>query len=1201
MYLRCLEMTGFKSFPDRTRIEFSPGITAIVGPNGCGKSNVADAIRWVLGEQSPKALRGKRMEDCIFNGTDKRPPLNMAEVSLTLAECEGLLPLEYDEVTITRRFFRSGEGQYFINKTPCRLKDIHRLFMGTGIGTAAYSLLEQGRIDQILSSHPEDRREVFEEAAGITKYKTDKQEALRKLESTEQNLLRLQDVLREVKRQIISLQRQAGKARRYKALREELRQLDVFLEQDRIREMDQTIAREATALQQKAEESRLLHIQLTDEEEKARQLQTRIEESEQRLEQRVRAAEEQRNRLEQVRTRLQDLAERIQETQSQIRRDEEEEMTARGQAEMYAAQTREMNEAIAQAETEIGRAEQEHRQRQRASDEAAQNAEDRLNALNRLRAETLQAERDFANAQNSLLQLESREQANVLRQERLKVEKSQTEKAVALFEERERALASTCESARSTAREFQKRLEQIESKQAETRACLDALREELSRLRAEWTSRQAQITLLEAREAAREDFPAGARLLMDAHNPLQVPADLLLGSLAALVDAEPNFRAPLQTVLRAWADALVVRDPDAARTLLERLRGRPDGTIRLLSVSLPGEAEETKPPCSTPDAIPLLSRVLAPDSIRPLLRRLLGNVLIWTGKGLPPDSGSTPVTWVAPDGLLLREGWMFECRTEDKAAPDPMARKLHIARLREERTALDTEIQRSEEAMRTAAQESQRLSDALDAARREVEESRRDLARREAEWQVVRQEAEKVRQRLNTVVVELEEVLRQTEGRAREQQALADELARLTARREELRAAVEQTTRAWQDAEQNRRLCEKAAADARVTLAEARERLQALLQRREPLAARIRELEALARQRKDEIVKRREHLDRLETEQKALLRLQPDLEQKAHAAAEELERERGDRHQLTAALRNTESRITALRAEEDRIREVRTAAEIAQAERKMNRDQALRRVTSEYGLTLDQFWNMPPPQTEGGPLPVESLQARIAEIRDKLDALGPVNLVAIEEYQELEERLAFLTRQHDDLVASKAQLLDAIRKINETTATLFAETFAQINAHFDATFQELFGGGAARLEMQSGEDVLEAGIEIIARPPGKRLQNISLLSGGERTMAAVALLFAIYRIRPSPFCVLDELDAALDESNINRFVRMLRGFLKDSQFIVITHNRRTIAEAAVLYGVTMPEQGVSKIVSMRFEECDTDKAPAPAQVAAPTP
>lgn len=1196
MYLRCLEMTGFKSFCERTRIEFSPGITAIVGPNGCGKSNVADAIRWVLGEQSPKALRGRRMEDCIFNGTDQRPALNMAEVSLTLAECEGHLPVEYDEVTITRRFFRSGEGQYFINKTPCRLKDIHRLFMGTGISTSAYSLLEQGKIDQILSSHPEDRREVFEEAAGITKYKTDKQEALRKLETTEQNLLRLQDVLREVKRQIGSLQRQAGKARRYKALREELQAYDVFAEQRRIRAMDEQLAREAAALQQLAEEARGIHEQLLQQEEMARQLQTRIEESEDRLERRVRAASEQRTQLDQARARLKALEERISELEALAQRDEEDHHRAQSQAEAFVAQARELDAEIAEAQAAVQKAETALKDRQAALEEAARTSDEHQKTLNRLRTESLEAERGFATAQNSLLQLESREQANVLRVERLKVEKSQAEKALAAFDAREQELAAQCEAVRTETRDLQKRLEAIEGTLADRRTRWETLREERAKTQAEWTSRKAQIELLEAREAAREDFPCGARLLMESANPLQIPDGALLGSLAALVDAEPSFRPALQAVLRAWSDALVARDPETARDLLERLRSRSDGTVRLLCANRPGEPEANVLP--PPEAIRLLDHIRGSESIQPLLRRLLGMVFVWVGEGLPPPF-EAPITWVTRDGLVLREGWIFECGGRTETAPDPMSRKLLIAQRREEAAALETTLHQVEAAIETAARDVQHQTGEASRTRQTLDDRRRELARQEAEWHLVHQEAQKARQRRDAIAMELETLLRQTEGRTREQQSLAEELARLTARREELRTAIEEVARSWQAVEEERRRREQRAADARVALAEARERLRALIQRRDPLASRIRELQSLAAGRAEESARRREQVSRLKAEQKNLEQELPTLEKTLQQASEALERERSERQQLTAALRDAETRIAALRAEEDRLRDARASAEIAQAERKMNRDQALRRVTSEYGLTLDQFWNAPPLKGPDGapPSPVE-LESRIAEIRSKLEEIGPVNLVAIEEYQELEERLAFLSRQHDDLVASKAQLLEAIRKINETSAALFAETFAQINAHFEATFQELFGGGSARLEMPSGEDVLEAGIEIIARPPGKRLQNISLLSGGERTMAAVALLFAIYRIRPSPFCVLDELDAALDESNISRFIGMLRNFLKNSQFIVITHNRRTIAEASVIYGVTMPEQGVSKIVSMRFEDDRVSQSangvPAPA-------
>jgi chromosome segregation protein len=535
-----------------------------------------------------------------------------------------------------------------------------------------------------------------------------------------------------------------------------------------------------------------------------------------------------------------------------------------------------------------------------------------------------------------------------------------------------------------------------------------------------------------------------------------------------------------------------------------------------------------------------------------------------------------------------------------------MSRKLLSAQLQEEADRFTRDLDRQEEILHALAAEGVSIEHSASEARATHDEYRRMLAQKEGEAQIVRQEGAQARKRLETVTWELDELKKQTSGSTAEHQALAEKLAAVSDRRAQVRTDVETLSRQWQELEKARTDLYSVVSEQRVAFTEKRQKTDYLRSQQEPIKSRIEELTSLVQGRAAGLSTHEATLLRLSQAREEAEDRAPELESALEEKAAELEALRRVKQDQAGQLQSLESQIGQRRQGVDAVRDERSRLEVKHSETRMYRENLASRIAGEYAMTIDEILRSAEPAWEGGERPTpEALDAMIADLRARIEAIGPVNLVAIEEYQELEERHAFLTRQHEDLVTSKDQLMEAIRKINETTSSMFAETFAKINANFDFMFKELFNGGTAKLELAAGEDVLECGIDIIARPPGKRLQNVSLLSGGERTMTAVGLLFAIYMIRPSPFCMLDELDAALDESNINRFVKVLKGFLEQSQFIVITHNRRTIGAAAVLYGVTMQERGISRIVSMKFEDYEAGKLPpspgAPPVIPAPPP
>ncbi len=1180
MYLKSIEMVGFKSFADRTKLAFEPGMTAIVGPNGCGKSNVSDAIRWVLGEQSAKALRGAKMEDVIFNGTDTHKPVGMAEVSLTLTECEARLGTEFNEVTVTRRVFRSGEGAYFINKAPCRLKDIQRLFMDTGMGTDAYSIMEQGRIDQILSSRPEDRREVFEEASGITKYKSDKKEAIRKLDATEANLLRLSDIIREVRRQIISLQRQVGKAHRYKTLQEQLRSYDLFLSRDRL----QVLAGEIQTLETKIatltaqEETATAEVAALDE--RASVTRAEMSKTEQEISDAIESASSAKSELDRIHDLLRVNHDRIRELEQLSERDTRD----AAQAEINLATHREgLTETGRQLEQAT--AERESSEKELAVEAAKLTVMDKqlekLRAhLNELRGESMTVESRLTRTQNELAELEARERTTVLRRERLAAEKADIERTLSISASHRTELQTTLETLAREVQEQRDLMQALAGQRVERATRTRQLRGETAQLQAQAAAKQAQLELLKKSEAEAKGFPGGAKLLLDAKKPLSVSREVLLGSLASLIKTAPEYGTAVEVALRAWMDAVVVRDEAAGIALLNELLHRAAGSARMLAVSTPA------PLPATVDGVPgvaLLDQVSCADEVRPLLQRLLGNVHVVAHLGELPQPLPEGVTFVTPQGALVRAGGAMECWLPESREAAPLARRNLIAELGRQRDELTQRIAAGEHELASLTQDDATLEATQAQARTELEERQRKLAVRQGEQQVLMHQEKQQQQRVEVVAWELQSLENQNSAGGDQRGKLTGEMERLRNRQAEIRAGLATQGDELRTQEQQREAQFTAVSEHRILAAARRQHCEHLAARREPMQARIRELDALILERTSGINSYRARIQDLQTAiqaaQTQVLPLEATVQQQNARLAAAHER----RAQNTAALTAEDAQLRQRRATLDELRKQKAHFDIERTEQRMRHQTLAERVTGSYNVMLDDVLATPEPVWENGARPEQDqLETWVAEIRAKMESMGPVNLVAIEEHQELEQRYNFLVQQQDDLTKAKEQLLELIKRINKTTTEMFSKTFELVNANFQAMFTRMFGGGTAKLVLVDEEDVLECGIEIIARPPGTKLQSVSLLSGGQRTMTAIALLFSLYQVKPSPFCVLDELDAALDDSNIGRFIAVLKDFVLQSQFVVITHNRQTIAAASVLYGVTMEQRGISRIVSVKF-------------------
>ena len=1211
MYLKNLTVLGFKSFADKTSLNFQPGVTAIVGPNGCGKSNVSDAIRWVLGEQSAKALRGGEMADVIFNGTDSRKPLSMAEVSLTIGGVDGEhltaagVEIAYNEVTLTRRVFRDGSSEYFLNKTPCRLRDIQQLFMGTGVGRTSYSIMAQGNITQILSSKPEDRRLVFEEAAGITKFKAQKKESLRKLEATEQNLLRVADLIREVKRQIGSLQRQAGKARRYKQLMLELQHLDTQLARHHFDVLQADIVIRTEQMEQfRAQIERLSETVLRADNEISL-LREQLSEQEQQIGHWQQQGLELKGQMDRHESRIQfnedrqrDLDAQNDRAASDIAQAEERTLIARQELEGVAGRLETAEAAV-----------REHRQTLEVKRQALQGVEHALRAdqeaLRHAQARAFEAAQQLSRARNEITALDLQKEGNAVRLEKLSAEKIQLEEERVRLDSRLQQFSATvqeeilnAQTHRGTVEDRQRRLREIQQQLNDVAQQLD----EALRRQAEKRSR---LNVLEQLQAGHEGFAPGALSALKT-------ASNVLGSLADKMRVPDPYVIAIETALGHHLQLVLTEQPETARHIVEDLRASKSGRASIAALHLAGAPPaEAGTPCWPANTIGALSVIEAEPSVQPLLQRLLGQTLI------SPDLASATSAWhetngacdfVTPAGELLNRHGIFtggylNGHGSSQAAASILGRKNQIAELQEATAALQESVNEISRQKGALAGEQTQLQAGLQEAQTELRTQEVAIATRQGEFKALENSTRLLGQKIETVVYEIDSLKAQEAEGAQKRQVLAGRAATVEAAEQEAQAAVAQLSASLENLRQQRDAANAALTETKVALATQEQLSQSFASQKRPLEQRIAELTHLAEQRRAEV---QSFLDRKRQAESEIA----ESRQKIEALHHQREQVNAQVAQMLAQKQALEEQIEtadgALREQRRALNDFqsrRGTIEVELAQKNMAAQNLRDRIREKYQLNLDairsecititladegpaQVHTLTPEEmaSSGAATDWDGVAAQVTQLQARIDEIGPVNLVAIDEYEETEQRYQFLTKQNDDLVQAKTQLVEVINRINMQTRQMFIETFEKVRDNFRLMFVEIFGGGKADLILTEEGDVLECGIDIVARPPGKQLQSITLLSGGEQTMTAVALLFSIYQVKPSPFCVLDELDAPLDESNINRFIRVLQRFLVHSQFVIITHNKRTIGMADVLYGVTMQEHGVSKIVSVKFHK-----------------
>jgi chromosome segregation protein len=1232
--LKRLELVGFKSFADKTAFDFPAGISGIVGPNGSGKSNIVDAVRWVLGEQSAKSLRGGEMTDVIFNGSASRRSLGLAEVTMTFDNGRRTLATDADEVQITRRVYRGGEGEYLINHQPCRLKDIKDLFLGSGAGSDAYCIIEQGRVDVLLQASTKDRRTIFEEAAGISRFKAKKIETLRKLERVDQNLERLRDVLDEVEKQLRSVKLQAAKAQRYQEYAGRLKELRIGLGLQEYHQLSERLSADSAVLDE-------LRARLAEQTARADAQERELKELEDALNRLDAAVREQEAVLASARQQIATEETTLTHEWSLVA-DLEADLSATriGLAELNRRVTA-LAAAVTAAAEELRGSETQCVDRQ----EAVRIAEEELAATDAQvaalqaqvdadKAEHLDRMRQAARLQNDAVSFKANVDNLARERERLRQKSEQAAESLAsldvALEELTRADAAL-QDRLNTARGHLTELRQERDRLIQAR---DEAAQLAADLRARRSGLASRIEVLEGLERSHEGLGTGARELFALlERPDPGPWRTVRGIVADFLTVRRDFAPLIDLALGDRAHRFLVEDVDLLAQAL-RERDRPfSGRVSFLPLT--GTAEPASPPGriaegahlvlakpssssapSHPGVIALAEQVVRCDDPRmaDLPARLLGRTLIVRDVDVARSLAAALAgcRFVTLQGELLEADGTLTVGTHH-AETGILSRKSELRELREQVAGLDRAITETDHDLADLRERIALLAGRAENQQQEIDvlgEQTADLRSRMSQHRQRRDglQEEVVVSRneitgLEREIADLDLAWRQARDQAAEAEAQV-----LT-----LQARMESAERQVREQSETRKERQQTALQAKVALAQVEERLASMRVQHQ-------QIEADLIQRGQERQGRQHHLAatqaRLDESQRTLLQASAALAS-LYLQKETAERSLGDLAREANRLRQERQQRNE-QAQADRAawrtqQEQAHARELAVNNLRHGRDALCERLREDYQIELAEVYEetrraggvSPPCEPDSpseevprgadaprSPLDPAAANQEIAELRQKLSRLGSVNLDAIQEQNDLEARAGALRMQYDDLTAAQRSLHDIIAKINVDSRRLFTETFATIRTHFQELFRKLFGGGMADAVLEDDTDVLESGIEIVARPPGKELRSISLMSGGEKTLTAVALLLAIFRSKPSPFCILDEVDAALDEANIGRFTAVLRDFLDRSQFIIVTHSKRTMACADVLYGVTMQESGISKRFAVRFEDWPDDERKA---------
>ncbi len=1187
MHIKKLEIAGFKSFVERTVIHFDHDVIGIVGPNGCGKSNIVDAIRWCMGEQSAKHLRGRSMEDVIFNGSDSRGPAGLAEVTLTFdnndPEIIAALPLEfrdYPEIAVTRRLFRDGTSEYLINKAQVRLRDVTDLFLGTGVGTKAYSIVEQGRIGQIVSARPEDRRLFLEEAAGITKYKQRKRQAERKMELTRQNLLRITDIVSEIDRSRASLKRQVAKAERFIEYRSELEDLVLHEASHKLLELIVTERVERDGHTAASADAKGARDAMADAEAQLEQARLESSSIEQRTDDASRSAFEADNEVSALHAELERSRDRLQHLEQRL-----------GAAE---AEKEEITRRLAELEAERGELEQRvtalgSDERAREEDAAAEDAalaglrDEALRAdesVQALRREVSEATSQAAAVEARLDGLAQRLSESRARRDRLVTERESLSEELADLEVRrqalERSVAELAEGKRLTAserEELEREMEALRGRQLDSERAVDSAKNELG-------LKRNRLRALEDLHRRLEGVGAGARALLSRGD------DSVLGLVADRIEAPEELTLAFAGLLGERLQYVVVSDPARGLALLEELRRSERGRANILPARPRYIAGGSRHAAALQDDLCLgllADRLWYAPQDEALVRALVGDTLLarTSEDALALSRRYHGLTIVALDGTVIRADGVISGGSGDDVASAMVEQKREMRALAEEVERLQEEAAQliaDHNALRHRMTE---LGTALDRARQGAHEGELQHVTAEKDLVRTKSEIERAGARQLAVSSEMEDLDASLEEAAALER---DSRGQLDALRAQLEHIGHQLARAEGRAtEWKEQVAAQAAlvTERKVRLAQVREQMEAARSAAERVSGSIAELQTRSQRLDEEMIEAARVIGQTAAHIVLTREARITAVERARVAHAELEEARALLDQVRLALGTKEGELKRLRDELALFDDAVSKHAMALQRIEIERDHLLAGVREKFrGLDLPRVVG----DYHSRPAPDGEHRRRIEELTQLIDRMGPVNLDAKAEYDDAEKRFTDLNNQKVDIEKALEELERAIKHMNKESRRRFRETFDSVNELFKATFTRMFRGGRAELLLTDPEDLLNSGVEVVAQPPGKKVGNIELMSGGEKALTAVSLIFAIFQHKPSPFCVLDEVDAPLDEANVARYNEAIRAMTDRSQFILITHIKKTMQSVDVLYGVTMGEPGVSRLVSVKVND-----------------
>ena len=1182
MYLKRLEMQGFKSFADKTILEFRPGITGVIGPNGSGKSNISDAIRWILGEQSMKSLRGSKTQDIIFAGTQNRKSLGFAEASLVFDNTDGALPIEFSEVTITRKIYRSGETGYYINKTACRLKDVIELFMDTGIGRDGYSIIGQGKVDEILSNKSEDRRHIFEEAAGIVKYRARKEETEKKLEQTKLNLLRINDIIIEIEGNLEPLQLQSDKAKKYLNLKEELKNIEIGLfiyNIDKYKKDLEALAQDEDIMKStlNQEEGKLEKIKILKEELKDEidEITTKIEEmqnigfeSQKKIEQcnsniNVAEAKIQSNKeiAERNKIEISELQEKIASLKSDIEQKESRKSNLKENKAKFENELKEKEEELAKLTAKLSSKELE-------MEEIKKIIEKNTDRKYELQAEISKKQANIENLEKRKNQLNQEISSQTIEIDRIRIKKED--------------IAREFNETESNRNNILKKIEEIRKQKNEITTKIKEFEIQIANLTNEMRMKTSRYNFLVETEKEKEGYIKSVKsLLIDCEKAKELGKGMH-GVLANIIDVPKEYQTAIEMCLGASLQNIVTETEEDAKKLIEHLRVNNLGRASFLPITSVKGKKLDNIKGKKDGVIGIACDLIKFDKkYEQIVLNLLGRTVIVDNmqnaiKLSKENNYSFRI--ITLEGDVINPSGAITGGSVAKKTVNILGRSKEIEELSKEINDIKTKISKLEKSKEEYEDSSEDVLEEAEHLEKQLQEIEISYATEKQRVESIDENIQTIRDRINK---QKEEVLKSEENKKEllnSKELDEQEMSKISKENEEKQSIIDEFANSNKDSQTYIDNLNEDITDLKISVSSFNESEMSIEEMSEMINKEIETHTKNVEIKKAQIEKDEKENIELEKQIEETKKQIEEIKFQVSNSGENIEKLKKDRVSKNEKLTKKEDEQTdEFKVIEDLKAQV-TKLEVKKSKIEEDITEIINKMWEEYELTPNNAGNYPMPEN------VQLTQRKVNNLRTDIRELGSVNVDSIEEYKNLKQRYDFMCEQRLDLESTMAKLNKVIAEMLDVMKTQFKEKFEIINKNFGEVFKELFGGGMAEVSLTDENNILESGIEINAQPPGKKLQSMLLLSGGERAFTAIALLFAILKINPAPFCVLDEIEAALDDVNVYRYAEYLKKFAKDTQFLVITHRKGTMEAADTIYGVTMEEKGISKLLSMKLKE-----------------